>query len=305
MDLPLEKVSTQKLRIKADLFLFLASLVWGSAFAAQRVAALQLNAFAFNGLRFLLGALILLPLAKGSWRQLDRQSVLGAGLAGLILFAGAAFQQVGMQFTTAGNAGFITGLYVVFIPLFLALGWRQRPGRSVWLASILAALGLFLLSTGGKLSLTWGDSLELAGAVLWAFHVILIGHLARRMQILPLSIGQSLVCAVLNLLVAGLSEGSQAWRGLDLAWWAVIYTGIFSIGLGYTLQAAGQRVAPAADAAILLSAESVFAAFFGWLLLGEMLGPLQLLGCGLILAGMILAQARAFVRDRQQVQLGG
>ena len=289
-----------KSRLKADLTLLLVSAIWGSAFAAQRVAALHLNAFFFNGLRFFLGAVVLLPLARGSWKRFNREAFQGAALAGLLLFGAAALQQIGIESTTAGNAGFITSLYVVLTPIFLAIGWRQRPGLLTWLASLLAVLGLFLLSTGGRLALAPGDGLELAGAVLWSFHVIWIGRLVHQVEILPLAVVQSIVCTILNLLAAGLSGGGFAPGGLQAAGWAVVYTGIFSIGIGYTLQAYGQRSAPPADAALLLSAEAVFAAFFGWLFLSERLLPIQLFGCGLILTGMLLAQAGVFTRSRAE-----
>ena len=288
-------------RLQADLILLLVAIVWGSAFVAQRVAADQMGVFLFNGLRFLMGALILLPLRLPfAWRRetrAEKPAALSAGdqvrilLVGGLLFAAAAFQQFGLRFTTAGNAGFITGLYVVLVPLFLAFGWRYWPRPLIWPASLLAAAGLFLLSTGGRLVLNPGDGLELAGAVLWALHVIFIGRLVQRVDILRLAIGQYLVCGLLSLAAGLLLEGVN-WPGLINAWWTVAYTGMFSIGLGYTLQAVGQRVAPAADAAILLSMEAVFAALFGWFLLGEQLAAPQLLGCGLMLAGMLLAQTQ-------------
>lgn len=289
-------LSNQQARLQADFLLLLVSVIWGSAFAAQRVAALHLNAFLFNGLRFLIGAAVLLPLARRTWQIFDRRALAGSALAGLMLFGGTAFQQLGLKYTTAGNAGFITGLYVVLIPLFLAIGWRQKPRTSALFGSLLAALGLFLLSTGGRLAppgslpIAAGDRLELVGAALFALHVIWIGQLVRQVPVLPLAIVQYLVCGMLSLAAAGVSPGGIDGTGLDIAWWTVVYTGIFSIGVGYTLQAVGQRVAPPADAAILLSAEAVFAAFFGWLFLSERLAALQLLGCALILASMLVSQ---------------
>lgn len=283
------------LRIKADLTLLLVSIVWGTAFAVQRIAADKIDVFLFNGLRFSLGALVLLPLAwktgrgwRRSWNG-SRRLLPGMALAGFLLFSGITLQQWGLQFTTAGNAGFITGLYVVIIPLILAVFWRQRLRASILVASFLAASGLFLLSTGGQFRLARGDELELAGAFIWAFHVILIGWLARRVEIYPLAIVQYLVCGLLSL-AAGAVYGSMSLQGLSEVGWTIAYTAVFSIGLGYTLQAVGQRVAPAADAAIILSMEAVFGALFGWLLLDERLTSLQLLGCGLMLAGMLLAQ---------------
>lgn len=292
-------------RFKADLTLLVVAVVWGSAFVAQRVAAENIGVFLFNGLRFLLGALILLPLTRrrGSnplaQGHLSRKQFLGIVLLGSLLFTAAAFQQFGLQFTTAGNAGFVTGLYVVLIPLVLALGWHQPSRPSIWLASFFAVIGLFLLSTGGRLFINSGDLLELAGAFVWAFHVIMIGKLVQYIDVPRLAVGQYLVCGVINLAV-GLGFETNSLGSLTTVWWAVVYTGLFSIGLGYTLQAVAQKVAPPADAAIILSMEAVFAALFGWLLLGEMLTVLQLLGCGLILFGMLLAQAPVLAQGRAE-----
>jgi drug/metabolite transporter (DMT)-like permease len=290
---PLKAGSERRLRLQADLTLLLVSIIWGSAFVAQRVAAAKIGVFWFNGLRFLLGALVLLPFA---WRDLypvitgRRKEIAGILAAGFFLWAGAAFQQAGLIYTTAGNAGFITGLYVVLIPIFLALRGTQRPPLLTWVASFLAAVGLFLLSTGGKMQLNPGDSLELLGAVFWALHVILVGWLVQRMPILALAVGQYLACAAFSL-GAGLLFERNTLPALAQGWWAIAYTGLLSVGLGYTLQAKGQRLAPPVDAAIILSTEAVFAALSGWIILAERLTVTQLAGCGVMLAGMLLAQS--------------
>jgi len=285
-------------RAQADLLLLLVALIWGTAFVAQRVGALNMGVYLFNGMRFLLGALVLLPFAWRDQRQvvkLTRGDALGIALAGLLLFGGISFQQVGLRYTPASNAGFITGLYVVFIPLILMFGRGDGLRRGVLAASLCAGVGLFLLSTGGQLRLAPGDTLELACAVLWAFHVIWIGRLVQRLDALRIAIGQNLLCGGLSLAIGLLLVG-EAWPQGVITWWAIVYTGVFSIGVGYTLQVVGQRVAPAADAAILLSLEAVFAALFGWLLLDERLSMVQLLGCGLMLAGMVLAQVQSLAR---------
>lgn len=295
-------------RARADLTLLTVSFVWGSAFVAQRVAAARLDAFTFNGLRFLLGALVLLPLALSEKPlrnptqdgKLLRSPWLGPVLAGMVLFIASAFQQWGLRYTTAGNAGFITGLYVVFIPLLLSIFWKQHLRRAIWLAAVLSAAGLFLLSSGGRLQLAVGDLFELAGAVFWALHVIVIGLLARAIPVGKLSAGQYAVCGFSSLLVGIIRSQGFPLSELQSAVLPVAYTGIFSIGLGYTLQAVGQRVAPPADAAILLSLEAVFAAFFGWILLGEALAPVQLAGCGLMLSGMFLAQGLVKIPKRRE-----
>lgn len=289
--------SHRNVRLRADLLLLLTSVVWGSAFVAQRVAAENTSVFLFNGLRFMLGALVLLPFALSQQPRIERSSAHkpfpSILLAGLLLFSAGTLQQLGLRYTTAGNAGFISGLYVVFVPIFLALGARRRLRLPVWLAALLAGLGLFLLSTGGQIRLARGDALELGGAILFAFHVIWIDRLAGKVKVLPLAIGQYLVTALLSLSI-GLMLESGILQTIQAAWVPILYTGVFSIGLGYTLQVVGQQVAPPADASILLSMEAPFAAVFGWLLLGEHLSAIQLVGCGFMLAGMLLAQFNSF-----------
>lgn len=284
-------------RLKGDLILLLTATIWGAAFVAQRTAAESSGVFLFNGVRFLLGALVLLPLSwrNGSLRSpvnWSRQSLGNILVAGLLLFSAGTLQQMGLIYTTAGNAGFITGLYVVFIPIILAVVGRQHLRSSLWVAALLATAGLFLLSTGGQFRLSLGDALVLASAVFFALHVIWIGQAVRHVDILPLAIGQYLTVGVFSLLIGAFNETSLS-SVISSAWIAILYTGIFSIGMGYTLQAVGQRTAPPADAAILLSMEAPIAALFGWLLLDERLAAIQLVGCGVMLAGMLLAQIGA------------
>jgi drug/metabolite transporter (DMT)-like permease len=288
-------------RIKADFILLLVAVVWGSAFAAQRVAAQYISFSLFNGTRFVLGAIFLLPF----WlKSHPRTSLLGKDfwgviLAGCLIFAGTSLQQVGLRWTTAANAGFITGLYVVVIPLLMAIFLRQPPKGIVWIAAILATMGLFLLSTGGSLQLAPGDGYELAGAVMFAMHVILIGWLVKRVDILTISVIQYSICAALSLALGVALDGLST-TGLDRAWWAILYTGIFSVGLGYSLQAVGQKTAPPAEAAIILCGEAMIAALTGWMLLGEELGVIQILGCALMLSGMILAQVIPIISPKKK-----
>jgi drug/metabolite transporter (DMT)-like permease len=286
-------------RIKADLTLLLVALIWGSAFVAQRTIADDIGVLTFNGVRFLIGALLVVPLARRHWQSLARIDSLGVLMAGLLLLGGAAFQQFGLRFTTAGNAGFVTGLYVVIIPIILAFGWRKAPRKAIWGAALLASTGLFLLSTGGRLSLALGDGLEFLGAVFFAMHVIIISWLVKRVHVYQLAVYQYFVCGLLSLLI-GLAFETNAIQGWLQSGWSMLYTGVLSVGVGYTLQAAGQRIAPPADAAVILSMEAVFAALFGWLLLGELLTPIQLLGCSFMLAGMLLAQANVIVEEEEK-----
>jgi drug/metabolite transporter (DMT)-like permease len=281
------------------------ALIWGSAFAAQRVAAAHIGPFLYNGIRFLLGALVLVPAVLVRRAKPTRVEWRGGVLAGAILTGAAVLQQAGLAFTTASKAAFITGLYVVLVPLLLALIWREWPRKLVWVGAAAAVAGLYLLSGQGRLSLAPGDSLELAGAGLWAGHVILIDRLARRVDVLRLSVIQYLVCG-LACTVLGLTFEMHTLPGFGAAWWTVVYGGVVSVGIGYTLQLIGQRGAPAGDAVLMLSLEGVFAAFFGWWFLGERLTPRQLVGCGLMLGGMLLVQiSPRKLREQPEPQLEG
>ena len=273
-------------RLRADLLLLLAALLWGSAFVPQRLAAPHLGYFLFNGLRFLLGAMILLPWVRPR-RWPTKTFFYWASLAGILLMGAAACQQAGLKYTTAGNAGFLTGLYVVLVPVVLLVVWRQKMAWRSWAGALIAAAGVFLLSADDQFRLGFGDALELAGAVLWALHVVIVGRAVTRVEVLLFSVGQYLVAGSLNLML-GLALEAHTLPGLANCWWAIVYIGIFSVAAGYTLQAVGQKHAPAADAAIILSMEAVFAAFFGHLLLGESLAARQLVGCGMILGAIAI-----------------
>jgi drug/metabolite transporter (DMT)-like permease len=275
-------------RVRADLLLLLAALLWGSAFVPQRLAAAHLGYFLFNGLRFLLGALVLLPWARPR-RRPTRTFFHWSSIAGILLVGAAACQQAGLKFTTAGNAGFLTGLYVVLVPVVLRVLWRQKMAWRSWAGALIAAAGVFLLSVNDQFRLNIGDALELAGAVLWALHVVVIGRAVTHVEVLWFSMGQYLVAGLLNMAL-GLALEAHTLPGLADCWWAVVYLGVFSVAAVYTLQAAGQKRAPAADAAIILSMEAVFAAVFGHFLLGESLVLRQLGGCALILGAIAIVQ---------------
>ena len=282
--------------LKAEAMLLLAAVIWGLAFVAQRIGMEHVGPFTYNGVRFFLGVLSLLPLlwlgrrsavliAPGGWRP-----ILGGGLlAGLILFAGASLQQVGIVYTTAGKAGFITGLYVVIVPL-LGLLWGHRTPWSTWTGAALAVAGLYLLTLSDDLTLAEGDGLVLIGAFFWAGHVLVIGWLSgRHIEPVLLACLQFIVCAVLSLAVAVVAEDitlAGLWGGAM----PILYGGLLSVGVAYTLQVVAQRDAPPAHAAIILSLETVFAALGGWLLLNEILSGRGLIGCALMFAGMLLSQ---------------
>lgn len=278
-------------RLRADTVLLLVAVIWGSAFAVQRVAAQYFDLFTFNGLRFLLAGFILLPLALKLERpRLDGKLWLVI-LAGAILFLAGGLQQAGLELTTAGNAGFITSLYVVFVPIILRIFWKERIAWISWVAAGLAVLGSLLLSTAGRFQVGRGDLFELLGAVFWALHVIVVAKAVSWISVLTFSSGQYLAAGAMNLAVNLITGRSLA--GLAGGWWTIIYIGVLSTTIGYTLQVLGQKYAPPTDASILLSTEAVFAAIFGYLFLAELLLPIQIFGCLLILAAILLTQFNA------------
>jgi len=285
--------------VVADLLLLITALVWGFGFVAQRAGMEHVGPFTFNGIRFLLGGICLLPLT------LDRKSdvagqdgtplvspLMAGSIAGLVLFAGATLQQVGLLWTTAGKAGFITGLYVIFVPL-LGLFFGQKTGGGTWLGALLATAGMYLLSVRGGFIMERGDLLVLIGAVFWAVHVLVLGHFSPRTRTLRLAVIQFLCCGLLSLAVAIFLE-EITWPAVRTALVPILYGGLGSVGIGYTLQTVAQKWAHPAHASILLSLEAVFAALGGWWLLDEKLSPRALLGCALMLGGMIVSQVQPF-----------
>lgn len=291
--------------LKSDLLLLLTAAIWGFAFVAQRVGMEHVGPFTFNGIRFALGSLSLVPLLF--WRLNGKPSPLpsaegfgpalrGGCIAGLFLFTGASLQQVGLVYTTAGNAGFITGLYVVIVPL-IGLLFRQRSTAGAWLGAGLAAVGLYFLSVTDQFTIAWGDFLELLGAFFWAGHVLVIGHFSPRVSAIRLAITQFAICSILSLSTASVVETIRLSNILQAAV-PILYGGLASVGIAYTLQVVAQKNAHPAHAAILLSLEAVFAAIGGWLMLGEILSARGLFGCALMLAGMLLSQLWGVVGRR-------
>jgi len=282
-----------KMRLKADLALLLVAILWGSAFAAQRIAGQLGSVHFFNAARFLVAGVFLLPFAlRSRWTGAQ---VGWTCVAGVVLFAGSALQQAGLQTTTAGNAGFLTSLYVVIVPVVIFLGWRDKPRLHSIAAIVLAALGAYLLSTGGLYRIQSGDVLELAGAAFWALHVVILGKFAFRYEPIAISSGQLLVASSLSWAASGLWE-SNPFPLNPMLLTSILYTAIISLALGYTLQIWGQRHTPPTDAAIILSLEAVFAALAGAVLLQERLSPIQLLGCTIIVVAVLVSQAVGWSR---------
>lgn len=289
--------------LASDAILLMVALIWGFGFVAQRVGMDHVGPYTFNGLRFLLGGCCLIPLVLRRTGQpvitgKKQINVWKAGLlAGLFLFAGATLQQVGLQYTTAGKAGFITGLYVVFVPM-IGLFFGQRTNTGTWVGAMFAVIGLYLLSIHGGVSIAFGDLLEVFGAVFWACHVLVLGYLSPRTSPVKLAMVQFFVCGFLSLGVA-LATETISLAGISGAAIPIFYGGVISVGAGYTLQVVVQRTAHPAHAAILLSLESPFAALGGWLLLNEYLSGRGFLGCALMLFGMLISQLWSLMKKNK------
>jgi len=287
--------------LKADILLLITAVIWGAAFVAQRVGMDFMGPLTFNAVRFALGAAALVPLIHridrekkkdGTYQEVDKKSFIkGSLIAGGALFMGATFQQWGLVYTTAGNAGFITGLYVVFVPI-MGLFFKQKTGLPTWIGAVFAVIGMYLLSVNEGFHIEMGDLLVLVCAVFFAGHVIVISLLASKVDPVKFAAGQFVACSAFSFIGAFAFE-TMTFAGIWAGIVPILYGGLMSVGVAYTLQVVAQQEAKPAHAAIILSLESVFAALAGWLLLGEILTTQGLIGCGLMLCGMLLSQIKS------------
>lgn len=293
-------------QLKSSGLLLITACIWGFAFVAQREGMEHTGPFTFNAVRFALGALSLVPLILWLDRRSGRspQAIkasakhsAGAGiLAGVILFSGASLQQIGLVYTTAGKAAFITGLYIVIVP-FLGLFLKHRLQPSSALGAVAAVVGLYLLCMKSDLTLGKGDLFELVGAFFWSAHILIIDKFSRTRDVIKLSFFQVVTCSVLSMIAAAATESIDL-TGLSQALIPLLYGGLCSVGIAYTLQVIGQKHAHPTQAAIIMSMETVFAVIGGYWLLDEMLGTRGVIGCLFMLAGMILPQLPRVKRPR-------
>ncbi|NCP39794.1 MAG: DMT family transporter [Rhodoferax sp.] len=292
-------------RIQANLLLTLVALISGSAFVFQSQGMAHVGPMAFTGVRFLLGALVVLPLMLWEWRKLQRtglalqpMDVLQIAGLGSLLLLGAAMQQIGIMSTRVTNAGFLTALYVPLVPV---LGWlllRHRPHWSAWPAALACVVGAYLLSGAQDVAISLGDWWIIGSTLPWAVHVMLIGRVADRMAA-PFLVagGQFAVCGLVAL-GWGLLFEPLSWTDLQAAALPIAYTGILSVGVAFTAQVVAQRYAYATDAAMLLSSEAVFAAAFGYVLMDDRLNAVGLMGCALIFISMLGVQLLPLLQNR-------
>ena len=284
-------------RIQANLLLTLAAMIWGSSFVVQQIGTGQLGTITFTGSRFLVGAVIVLPFALRQMRRLGQQKRkflatdwLGILLTGCVLLTAAVLQQHGILRTSVTNSGFLTALYVPLVPVLGLIVLRRKVHFAIWPASISCFLGTYILSGAHSVELATGDLWVISSTIFWATHVMLVGIMASRTGApLVVAAGQFLVCGLGGLILGFFVEEPTIHQILG-AVWGILYVGIFSVGMAFTLQVVGQRYTPAADAAIILSSETLFAAIGGMVFLGERLSMVQLSGGVLILASILAVE---------------
>jgi len=280
---------------RSEGLLILAAIVWGFAFVAQKAGMDDLEPMAFNGLRFLIGAATLLPfillIKDNNTYSKPKQSLWKAGvISGLVLFIAASIQQFGIVFTTAGNAGFITSIYVIIVPI-IGIFFNQKVNIQTWFGAVIAVVGLYFLSVSGKFSISLGDILVFGSAFIWAVQVLLASYYSVRVNVLKLAIIQFTITGILSLIISFFTETYDL-QDINNALIPLLYGGFMSVGLAFTLQLIAQKKANPTHAAIILSTESVFAAIGGWIVLNEELTTIEIIGALLMLTGVIFSQLK-------------
>lgn len=294
-------------KLKSILFLLLAAIIWGFAFIAQRVGGELLGDFTFNAIRFLLGALSLIPVIclfenKHIERTKIKATIKPSIITGIILFVATSLQQIGIGLTDfAGKAGFITGFYIVLVPLASLLLYKTKMNLTKWLSVIIALIGLFLVSITSDFTINIGDAIIFVSSFFWTAHILFINENVDKVYALRYSMGQFLTASVLSWIVA-LAIETFTLEAIYAAALPLLYGGIGSIGIGYTLQILGQKGLNTTDVALVLSTESIFCAIGGVLLLNEVMSVQSYIGCVLMFIGIMLSQVSLNNRKKQLIE---
>lgn len=294
----------KKGQMRNSLLLLLTAFIWGVAFVAQSVGGDAVGCFTFNGVRSLIGSIVLLPviffLDRQKKKELGEEEFLsqkgdgktlliGGICCGLMLCIASNFQQIGISFTTVGKAGFITAMYILIVPI-LGLFMKKKAGPKVWAGVVLSVIGLYMLCmTSERLTLSKGDFLVLICAGFFSLHILIIDHFSPKVDGVRMSCIQFFVCGVISMIAAFWLESPN--MGAILAGWLpILYAGVLSCGVAYTLQIVGQKNMDPTVASLILSLESVFSVLAGWIILNQKLSARELLGCILMFLAIILAQ---------------
>lgn len=286
-------------QLKGSILLLLCAMIWGAAFVAQSEGMQYVGPYTMGATRFFLAGLVLLPviavLDKKGWSQnrpmtgRERLRQLRAGLVcGVLLFAATTLQQFGLLQTTVGKSGFVTALYLIFVPI-VGVFSGKKPAARIWICAAIAVVGMYILCVGAGFSVSRGDLLTLGCALLFTLHICYVGAVAPYVDGVRLSCVQFFVCSALSAVGMLLTE-SPDWDSIRSCWLPIVYAGVFSGGVAYTFQIIGERDVQPALASLLMSLESVFAALFGWILIGQQLSPRELLGCAIMFAAILLSQ---------------
>ena len=279
--------------LKGSLMLLLTAIIWGFAFVAQSVGIDAVGPFAFNGIRNMIGGLVLIPVIlivnKGNIKEvLTRDALIGGVCCGVCLFVASTFQQWGIMYSTVGKASFITALYVVIVPV-LGIFIRKKVPMKVWIGVIVSIIGLYMLCMDGSLKLSRGDVFLLICAVCFSFHILVIDHFSPKADGVVISCIQFFTAGILCLIFMAFTE-HPTMEMILAGKYAILYAGVLSCGVAYTLQVVFQKDVEPTAASLILCLESVFGALGGWLILGEVLSAKQILGCVLMFGAIVLAQ---------------
>ncbi len=301
--------------VKSNAALLLTAIIWGLAFVAQSDGMNHIGPFAFTAVRCMLGSIVLIPVylvlqkKNGTLHDKEeskkRKATLKVGLiCGVVYFAATITQQIGLQYTAAGKAGFVTALYIVLVPIFGMFFFKKKPPFKAWISVVVATVGLYLLCIKEGFSIDKGDIWVIACAIIFTFHILLIDKFAPKVDGTLLSMIQFACASVLSVPFIFITKETVSLDAISNAWVSIAYTGILSCGVGYTLQIVGQRDAKSPTvASLLMSMESVFAVIFGWLILHERLTEKELIGVVLMSSAIVIAQLPIGEKKKEKVEV--
>lgn len=309
-----QRIFLVKQKTLGNIILLITAIIWGTSFVAQSAGMDYIGPFTFNSIRTLLGGIVLIPVIivmritskgnktdKATQRKIDKRSLIGGVFCGIALCIASSFQQVGMVHTTAGKAGFITALYIIIVPFLTAVLFRKKVGLKIYMCVIIAMIGFYLLCIKKDFSLSQGDGLVLVCALFFSVHIVVIDYFtSKNVDCVLMSCVQFFVAGIIMLICMFAFESPDINSILD-ARFSILYSGVMSCGVAYTLQIVGQKRTDPTIATLLLSLESVFAALSGFIILKDDMTVKELIGCALVFIAVILAQidVKALIRKKQ------